>query len=224
MRRSGPKNYLGREMTLKTINAEEVGVKFLNHTDIGGPRLRGSVTYFDEGYEITAGGSDIWGARDEFHFLYAMQEGDFDFRVRLESLSLADLYTKAGIMARESIAEDGRHVYFHIFPDNSDRNRNNGGYEYQYRRARGRAMKAIYPPTAADDPRFPVKFPNTWLRLVRIGNVFTGYFSADGRDWEVYAAFGLALPRSLFLGMAVTSHNPNKLTTARFRDITWHRT
>ena len=207
-------------MTGKTETASEVVFKNSIHEDISNPRRRGAVNIIEEGYEISAGGTDIWGRRDEFTFLYEGKDGDFDFRVRLESLSPVDLYTKAGIMARESIAEDARHVYFHVFPSNSKRNRNDGGYEYQYRQVKGREMKAIYPHTAGDNPRYPVNFPNTWLRLVRRENVFTGYFSVDGKKWKEYAAFGLDVPRSIFLGVAVTSHNPNELTTARFRNIT----
>jgi regulation of enolase protein 1 (concanavalin A-like superfamily) len=190
------------------------------HVDCGNPRRGGSATSIDDGYEITAGGSDIWGARDECHFLYEEQDGDFDFRIRFESLSPTDLYTKAGIMARESIAEDARHVYCQILSNNNEINNNNGGYEYQYRQVSGQETKAIYPHTAGDNPRYPVNFPKTWVRLVRRENVFTGYFSADGKRWDDYAAFGLDLPRSIFLGVAVTSHNPNELITARFRDIT----
>ena len=195
-----------------------------DHIDIGDPRLSGTVEKIDGGYDITAGGADIWGTRDEFHFLYTQHDGDFDIRARVKALSRVDSYTKAGIMARESLAEHARHAYFQVFPDNSPRNNNNGGYEYQYRLAEGGEMKAIYPSTSAGIPPFPVNFPNTWLRLTRNGTAFTGYFSTDGDKWDVYAALDLPLPGKLFVGMAVTSHNADKLTTASFRQISLLKT
>jgi len=187
--------------------------------DVGSPTLKGSAIKVEDGFDISGGGADIWGARDEFQFLYLEQDGDFDMRAQVTSLTFADLYTKAGLMARETLDEGARHVYFQIFPDNSPRNNNNGGYEYQYRDAAKGEMKAIYPATSTGEPPFPVAFPETWLRLVRVGNDFTGYFSSDGIGWRVYAAFELALPQSVLLGMAVTSHNPGALALATDRQV-----
>src|SRR5207237_1099034 len=52
-------------------------------------------------------------------------------------------------------------------------------------------------------------YPNTWLRLTRVGNVFTGYRSDDGTNWAPLAAgVNIAMPNILYLGLAVTSHNP----------------
>jgi hypothetical protein len=198
---------------------KEILLSSFKNTDVGNPSIAGKVKLTDKGIDITAGGVDIWGVKDEFSFAYIERTGNFDFVSRIESLTSADLYTKAGLMAREDLTAGCRHIYFQVFPDNSARNNNNGGYEFQYRKIKDGEMKAIYPKSATGTPEFPVSFPETWVRLQRVGNNFTGYYSADGKTWKVYTSYTLDLPAKIFLGMAVTSHNPSKAVTAKFRHI-----
>jgi hypothetical protein len=189
------------------------------HADIGNPSINGIVKQDENGFEITAGGADIWGVKDEFTFVYIERTGDFDFVSRIASLTAANLYTKAGIMVRENLTPGSRHIYFQVFPDNNPRNKNNGGCEFQYRQVKDSLMKAIYPKISAGAPEFPVAFPNTWIRLQRVKNEFTGYYCVDGKTWKVYATYTLELPSKIYLGLAVTSHNPDKTAFAKFRDI-----
>jgi len=207
------------EPVQKTSKSELIKTEVFKHTDVGNPAIGGTVSVTDGGFDITAGGADVWGAKDEFNFVYIEKTGDFDFAARIESLTAVHLYTKAGLMAREDMTPGSRHIYFQIFPDNNPRNKNNGGFEYQYRQQTGGEMKAIYPARFDGTPDFPVTFPNTWIRLRRVGNKFTGYSSTDGKSWKEYASFTLGLPEKVYLGAAVTSHKTTEFTTARFRDI-----
>jgi hypothetical protein len=208
---------LTQVLTAQRLTAVPAGN--FKHTDIGNPALAGTVKTSDGGFDVTAGGADIWGVKDEFNFVYTEHTGDFDFAARLESLSGADLYTKAGLMAREDLTADCRHIYFQVFPDNKPRNNNNGGYEFQYRLKKGGEMKAIYPKSSTGSPEFPVAFPNSWIRLKRVKNDFTGYYSTDGKTWKVYTTFNLDLPSKIYFGPAVTSHNTKATVTAKFRNI-----
>ena len=174
----------------------------------------------EKSLQITAGGADVWGVKDEFRFAWLEKTGDFDLAGRVESLSSPHLYTKAGIMAREDLSANSRHIFFQVFPNNKPRNKNNGGYEFQYRAAKAGEMKAIYPAKAEGIPEFPVNYPNTWIRLQRVGNLFTGYWSADGKIWKVYTTYSLDLPEKIMLGMAITSHNTKEVATALFSDVT----
>lgn len=187
--------------------------------DLGNPRLPGTTTSNEGGFDVTAAGTDIWGTRDEGRFVYCERAGDFDIALRIASLEAADPYTKAGIMARETLAEGSKHAYFQVFPDNSQRNNNNGGYEFQYRLIDGAEMKAIYPESAIGDPAFPVIFPTAWLRLSRQGNLFIGYYGSEGGGWKPYGTVEISMPPIVLVGIAVTSHNEGRYTTASFRDI-----
>jgi regulation of enolase protein 1 (concanavalin A-like superfamily) len=200
-------------------NITVVSPKSMKQTDIGNPTTTGKVNTTENGFEITAGGADIWGTRDEFHFSYQTVKGDFDISVQILSLSTTNLYTKAGIMARTDLNDNSQHVYFQVFPDNSPRNHNNGGCEFQYRAIEGGEMKAIYPDINTAGTRFNVAFPNTWIRLKRSGNEFQSYFSSDNKSWTLYSTYTLNMPEELFVGVAVTSHDSNKTTTAQFSSI-----
>jgi len=204
-----------------TLAAKEkaVPLKKIRNTDIGNPAIAGSVKLMKDGIGITAGGADIWGVKDEFRFSYFEQTGDFDLVARIESLTAPHLYTKAGLMAREDLSDKSRHIFFQVFPNNNARNKNNGGYEFQYRKEKAGEMKAIYPAKSDGAPEFPVNYPNTWIRLKRVGNDFTGYCSADGKTWKVYTTFTMEISKKIFLGLAVTSHNTKETATAVFKDV-----
>jgi hypothetical protein len=64
---------------------------------------------------------------------------------------------------------------------------------------------------------FPSSYPDTWLRLSRVGNVFTGYASMDGQTWVQLGSVTLNVG-PVYLGFAVTSHEVTQSTTAKFRD------
>lgn len=203
----------------KTSKTKLLKTEDFKHTDIGNPAIAGTVKLVDGGFDITAGGADIWGVKDEFNFVYIEKTGDFDIATRIESLTATHLYTKAGLMAREALTPGCRHIYFQIFPNNNPRNKNNGGFEYQYRQVAGGEMKAIYPARSEGNPDFPVIFPDTWIRLKRTGNEFTGYTSTDGKLWKEYTTFTLDLPEKVYLGPAVTSHKTTEAATAKFRNL-----
>jgi hypothetical protein len=196
-----------------------VQLKKFKHADIGNPAVSGSSSILGNRLSMAAGGADVWGTKDEFRFSYIEQNGNFDLTVRIESLSAPHLYTKAGLMAREELSDNSRHIFFQVFPDNKARNKNNGGYEFQYRPVKAGEMKAIYPAKAEGTPDFPVNYPHTWIRLQRAGNDFTGYFSADGKTWKVFATYTQEMPKKLYLGLAATSHNVSESTKAVFMDI-----
>jgi regulation of enolase protein 1 (concanavalin A-like superfamily) len=191
----------------------------LKYTDIGASTKAGKATVNKNEIKIEAGGSDIWGKHDEFRFGYKKLKGDFDLRVQILSLSAAHKYTKAGIMARTDISDSSQHVFYQVFPDNTPRNKNNGGCEFQYRLEKGGEMKAIYPNLKTAGTQYNVSFPDTWIRLKRSGDVFESYFSNDSKTWRLYSTFTLNMPSELLVGLAVTSHNKTDFTTARFASV-----
>lgn len=204
-----------------SLNAKEkqVPLKNFKSADIGNPAISGTTEILSDGITLIAGGADVWGTRDEFRFVWLEQTGDFNFSTRIENLTDPNLYTKAGIMAREELSENSSHIYFQVFPNNHERNKNNGGYEFQYRKVKAGEMKAIYPTRFEGTPEFPVNYPNTWIRLKRSGDEFSGYYSTDGKTWKVYSAFTMKLAKKIYLGLAVTSHDTGKTAVASFKSI-----
>jgi len=138
----------GQKSTPKNPEKTIIHFSELKFTDIGKPTISGSKIIHRDTISIIAGGADIWGKHDEFYFGYKELSGDFDVTIQVLSLGAAHKYTKAGIMARVDISDSSQHVFYQVFPDNSARNKNNGGCEFQYRLIKGGDMKAIYPDPA----------------------------------------------------------------------------
>src|SRR5919109_279216 len=80
--------------------------------DVGAPAIPGETSVVQAGsaYDVKAAGSDIYATSDQFHFAYHVQSGDFDLRVRVASLSPVHPWSKAGLMARESMDPASREV------------------------------------------------------------------------------------------------------------------
>jgi len=81
--------------------------------------LPGSTKQVETGWDLIAGGADIWEKSDQFISLYQPLSGDFDIAVRVECFTPAHLYSKAGLMVRETLNADSPHLMFLIFADNS---------------------------------------------------------------------------------------------------------
>jgi hypothetical protein len=90
-----------------------------SNLDIGSPQLAGSAKQVEDGWDIVAGGADIWEKSDQFHFVHKQVSGDFDIAVRVEAFTPAHLYSKAGIMIRETLSPDSAHLMFVMFSTNS---------------------------------------------------------------------------------------------------------
>lgn len=188
--------------------------------DIGAPHLPGATLQAGASVTITAGGADIWGRRDEFHFAHLPVTGDFDLSVRVAGLEMADTYTKAGVMLRAALDDGAPHAMLLTFGDNQPRNRNNGALEFQSRLAPNGECTGIYPPQPlSPTPDFPAAFPQHWLRLTRKGDHLTGLFSTDGKEWRVFCTHAQAFPAAALLGLAVTSHNETRTVRATFHDL-----
>jgi hypothetical protein len=192
-----------------------------SNLDIGSPELAGFVRPVATGWDLVAGGADIWEKSDQFHFVYKPMTGDFDIAVRVESFTPAHLYSKAGVMIRETLNADSPHLMFLVFPDNQPRNNNLGAYEMQFRAVAGDNCQAIYPAVRPPaPPEFPAAYPNSWLRVQRRGNRFSAFASTDGKTWKQYAEHVLTLATTVKVGPALTSHNPQVTAKAAFRNFT----
>jgi hypothetical protein len=175
--------------------------------DIGAPKPAGATTVVtaNRDFDLKAGGADIGGAADQFRFAYRQVTGDFDVVVRVDALSAADPWAKAGLMARESLAANARNVVAFATPGAN-------GYRFQARSATGGT-------TSVSGLGGNVSYPYVWLRLKRVGNTFTAYRGTAGTTWTQYASSIMTLPTTLYVGMAASSHNTTTTATARFRSF-----
>ena len=182
-------------------------------SNIGSPAISGSAspiaptdcglaTSSCPGFVINAGGTDIWNAWDEFVFVSTPLQGDGAIVARVRDLQQTDPWAKAGLMLRESLAGDSRHASIFVTPTQ--------GVAFQRRTEPGGWTSHTYGSTAASPQ---------WLKLERRGSLVVSYESPDGRSWTLVGSDVLATGTSLYVGIAVTSHNVWAATTALVTDV-----
>jgi hypothetical protein len=192
--------------------------------DVGNPSLVGVTQQSPTGVEIIAGGEDIWGTHDQFHFAYTQVSGDFELSARIDSLPMADLYTKAGLMLRTALDSGAEHALLLAFGSNQPRNKNNGGLEFQSRTVANGACTGIYPPQPLPaQPDFPANFPNVWLKLSRAGDTLTGQYSQDGAEWKAFCVHQQHFPQQAYLGLAVTAHHATQTVKVVFSSLRFNQ-
>ncbi len=165
--------------------------------DIGSPALAGSTSYSSGAYTIKAGGTDIWSAADQFRYVYQPMTGDGEIVARVASLTYANAWSKAGVMIREALTAESRHAS--MFTSVSK------GYAFQRRPETGGLSVHTSGGSGA---------PPGWVRLVRTGDRFNAYRSADGASWTSVGSDTIPMGDTVYVGLAVTSHNSSSTTTA----------
>ena len=172
--------------------------------DLGNPAVTSIVTLAGNGFNVTTAGSDFGGYFDQGNFSYQVYTGNFDVSVRVAGLGLSDIFAKAGLMARENLNVASRFAAAKTTPTM------NGSF-FEWRDPTGNA--------ASTTGNFPPNYPNTWLRLNRVGNLFTGFASYDGQTWTPLGSSTISMASQIYLGFSVSSRSTNLVTTAQFRDI-----
>jgi len=174
--------------------------------DIGNPSPAGSTSMLaDDQYDISAGGTDIWGTSDQFRFAYRAINGDFDVKVRIASVQNTNSGSMAGLMARTDLTANSRNVTVKATASNA--------FRMTYRTSTGGSSTGTGSGAAS--------FPNAWVRLARVGNTFTTYISSDGNIWTVLGSVTMSAPATMYVGMGVSARQNGVSTTAQFRDLTW---
>ncbi|MDB5299926.1 MAG: hypothetical protein JWO87_1589, partial [Phycisphaerales bacterium] len=167
--------------------------------------VAGSTTVVTPGtaFTVTGAGGDIGGSQaDGLRFVSEQVSGNFDAVVQVSSLSQNVLpNSRAGLMVRESLDAGSRMVFSGATASN--------GYRFNYRSTVNQI--GIFNTVGT------VAYPNVWVRLVRQGNQFTTFSSADGTHWSQTGSVELALANTLYLGMAVSSHSATSPVTAQFQ-------
>lgn len=178
----------------------------LTSSDIGAVGAAGSTALANGVYTIRASGFDIWGTTDEFRFAYMPWTGNGTITARVDSLALVDQWSKAGVMFRESLAANSRMAMTLVSGSR--------GVDFESRATTGGDAG----PAGQYDV---VSRAPYWIRLRRVGDVFTALVSADGATWRQHGTpVTIAMGATPYVGLAVTSHLDGTLTTAVFSSVT----
>ncbi len=151
-------------------------------------------------FSVSGAGDDLFGAADAFHYVYQTLNGDGSFIVHETAASANAINAPAGIDLRSSLAPTAANLFVGVRPDTvlivNDRTSDGGT---------GTNL-------AASQGALPV-----WLKVTRAGNVITAFTSPDNVTYTQVASDTLPnLGTSVFVGMAVASHNVNSFATGTF--------
>jgi hypothetical protein len=171
-----------------------------------------SVGSFVEGptatFTMTGSGTDIAGTADEFHFAYKKLTGAGSIVAKVVSVSDTDAWAKAAVMIRESLEPGSKHAMGCVTPRSgvaSEGRIDKDGANFSF------AQTGIQAPH--------------WVKVERMQNGgFVMTHSADGITW-VPVENGPSQPifmesPTVYIGLAVTSHNATATCTAVFSDVT----
>jgi hypothetical protein len=184
--------------------------------DIGAVGRTGSAGYSNGTFTVRGGGEDIWSAErprkpfaDQFHFVYQRLSGDGQISARVVSIQGGDrFWAKVGVMIRETLDPGSKNVAMLLTP--AHKNARSNGIQFQ-RRADTDGKSST---TAGG--RYS---PPGWVRVVRSGNTFTGYRSADGTKWTSVGSYTVTMAANVYMGLAVTAHDNELLATVQFDNV-----
>lgn len=162
------------------------------NTDIGATGVGGSSD------PVTVSGAGLGygiGTADSFHFAARATDGDDRIIVRVTSMS-ADPAAQSGVMFRQSA--DAGAPYAALFLAN-------GQCVFQGRSSAGALTVRS---GAVDSIAAPAS-----LKLVRQGNLISGYLSTDGVNWTAVGRQSVTMTAAAFVGVAVSSGNTTSLNT-----------
>ena len=183
--------------------------------------LPGSVGSFTEGpvgtYTMTAAGTDIWDAHDEFHYAYKQLSGVGSITASVDSVDNTDQWAKSGVMIRETLDPGSKFAAVYVTSTNPD------GTPTEGCRFQGRTDtdgSASSDTSVATDEQKAVVAPY-WVKLERdfAGN-FRGYYSGDGSTWSPLVwRPSISMSSDVYIGLALTSHNAALTGEAKFSGV-----
>jgi hypothetical protein len=196
---------VGRTLTAQTIGTTTAAGSWSESDSIASSLAGGTLTVTGASTGISSTGTS-----DGFYFLAAPRSGDFDIRVRVASRTNpgGSNSCRIGLMARASTATNAPYAFSHY--------RGNGVHSYQ---ARLNAGSAPYSSTGSELYTLP-----RYLRLVRSGDNFSAYHSADGITWTLRGATQSipAMGPAPLVGIAVTSAVTATAATAVLDQANFH--
>jgi beta-glucanase (GH16 family) len=173
--------------------------------DAGGPAQAGSSEFRDGIWTVSGGGFGIAGRFDQFQFAYRSMAGDGEVTAHVLDQTSKTPQAKAGVMLRQDRGASSPYAMAFVSPD--------GSVHFRYRRTQGDVPEEVlYKGTAS------------WLKLGRLGDVFTAYVSTDRKNWNPVGNTKLMLNHDLLAGLIATARDNGKPNFARFDSVDVTRT
>ncbi|MBY0526219.1 MAG: SBBP repeat-containing protein [Gemmataceae bacterium] len=175
----------------------------LTAVDIGSPSPAGSASVSSGTYTVVGGGADIYGWSDQFTFAAQTWSGDGVLIARITSLTNTNGSAKAAVMFRDSTAAGASYALVDVTPG--------AGVEFLRRQSNTGGGSSATTVTGITAP--------VWVKLTRVGNLFTAYYSSNGTSWTLIGSDTVIMGTDALAGLAACSHNNGTATTATFTNV-----
>ena len=176
-----------------------------SHADIGNTGAAGNASAVGATFSVTGAGADVWGTADALHYVYRTLEGDGTIVARVATIQNVHAWTKAGVMIRNSLSPSAAQAFMLVASSAVK------GVPFQRRTSNGNSSVS----TGGSQSTAP-----RWVKLVRAGNLITGYESANGTTWTTVGSDTFAMGTSVLIGLGVSSHVTGVNATATFDNVT----
>jgi Tol biopolymer transport system component len=177
---------------------------FEGHDDIGTVKIPGAAEYNKDTqeYTVAGAGTNMWNNRDEFHFAWKRMKGDFILRARARFLGKGvDPHRKLGWIVRTSLTPESAYADAAIHGD--------GLTSLQFRRTEGAVTEEVRSPFTSPDI----------IQLARRGPELVMSVAHDGEPFGDERVLELPLGDEVYVGLFLTSHNPDVLEKAVFDNV-----
>lgn len=202
--------------------------------DVGAPISAGTADYSaaDGSFYLDGGGADVFGANDQFHYVYQTLNGDGSITARVRYQSDSAAWAKAGVMIKQSPSAGSAFVDALVAPDVSPNTPNVAGIgctpdgclaplppvtpaQGYGARMQSAGSKSATPAT------YPTGFtaPDKWVKLARTGNLFMSWISSDGVSWTLIGSVTVPMTGPVTVGLFDTSHNIGQDSSAAFDHV-----
>ena len=180
--------------------------------DIGAVQTPGSAQEA-AGVFTLQGTLDLWGVVDGCQLVWQPCQGDVEIVARVTAMDNPGgvAHAKAGICLRQSLEAGSRHVTMCVTASD--------GSQFLYRDNPDGKTVRIFPEADAIKTSVPKGHFPCWLKLVRSGQEFRGYESADGQTWRLSGKVNLDLPAGALAGLTASSHKKDILCKATFDNV-----
>jgi Tol biopolymer transport system component len=172
--------------------------------DIGAPAITGSTTHdaASQTYTLSAGGTNMWGARDEFQFAWRKMSGDFLIRTHVKFVGTGtDPHRKIGVIIRKGLEADSPYVDATVHGD--------GLTSLQHRQVAAGPTATISAAITHADV----------IELKREGRRYIMGVAKLGQPMVHTEFYGPDLGPDVHVGLFACSHNPKVKETATFTNV-----
>ena len=170
--------------------------------DIGTVSPTGNAGFVSSTYYVVGSGAGIGGTADAFRYVSQTSSGDCTIVARVTGIQNTNASARAGVMIRESLNANAINAACSVSPSS---------IMFTSRNATGGATTT----TTVTGVAAPY-----WVRMQRVGNVFTASRSTDGSTWTTVGSATITMATAANIGLAVSSNATGVLATGTLDSVT----